>query len=155
MNPNDPRHRAKHTAPILDLSFILWQRPFGDITVLGTWTLHNDRPCLVLVPTYARPDHTRITPCVVPIEKAFQWDEATGEPEYAVQKCAEYADALGFSRVDPGLLIRIHNIINDCLGDLLKMPPFPRLTEGEIAADMVARDPETGRILHEGTVTDV
>lgn len=155
MNPHDPRHYAKHTGPILDLTYTLWQRVFGDITALGTWTLHDDRPCIVLVPTFARPDHARITPYVVPLEKAFQWDEATGEPEYTVRECVRAADGLGFSRADPGLLVRIHSIINDCLGDLLRMPPFPRHTEGEIAADVVARDPETGRIIHEGTVTDV
>lgn len=140
---------------MLDLELQLWRRPFGDITAIGTWTLDDDQPCIVLVPTYSRPDGTRVTPCVIRLRDAFLWTPETGDPTITAPRTAAYADALGFSRADPGLLLRIFAIIEDCLSDLLRMPPMPRHDAGEVVADVIARDADTGKTIHEGTVTDV
>lgn len=143
------------TRPILDLEYQLWRRPFGDITAIGTWTLDDDKPCVVLVPTYTPLNGERVTPCIVRMAEAFEWTPETGDPTYTAQRTAEFALALGFTTLNEALLRRIFWIVEDCLSDLLKMPPFPRQTEGEAAADVIARDPNTGKILHEGTVIDV
>jgi len=146
----------KHdTRPILDLELQAWRRPFGDITAIGTWTLDDDRPCIVLVPTFTRPDGTRVTPCVIRIDDAYLWTPETGDPTITAPRTAAYADALGFSRADPGLLLRIFGIIEDCLPDVLRMPNLYRQTAGEAVADVIARDADTGKTIHEGTVYDV
>lgn len=143
------------TQPILDLELQAWRRPFGDITAIGTWTLDDDAPCVVLVPSYSRPTGERITPCVIRLRDAYLWTPETGDPAITAPKTYTYARALGFQTPSPKLLMRIFCIIEDCLPDLLRMPPMPRHTEGEVVADVIARDPETGKTLHEGTVTDV
>jgi hypothetical protein len=146
----------KHdTRPILDLEYPCWTRTFGDITAIGSWTLDDDRPCIVLVPTFKRPDGTRVTPCVIRIDDAYLWTPETGDPTITAPRTAAYADALGFSRVDPGLLLRIFGIIEDCLSDLLRMPNLYRQNAGEAVADVIARDADTGKTIHEGTVYDV
>lgn len=146
----------KHdTRPILDLELQLWRRPFGDITVIGTWTLDDDQPCLVLVPTYSRPTGERITPSVIRLRDAYLWTPETGDPTVTAPRTHAYAQGLGFHTPSPSLLMRIFSIIEDCLSDLLRMPPMPRQSAGEIVADVIATDVETGKTIHEGTVTDV
>lgn len=146
----------KHdTRPILDLELQAWRRPFGDITAIGTWTLDDDQPCIVLVPTYSRPTGERITPCVIRLRDAYLWTPATGDPSITAPRTHSYARALGFHEPSPSLLMRIFAIIEDCLSDVLRMPSLPRQSAGEVVADVIARDAETGKTIHEGTVTDV
>lgn len=130
-------------------------RRHGDITALFTWTLHNDRPALVLVPTFARPTHERIAPCVVQIEHAWQWEPTLGDPGYTAVWSRKYAYFLGLNPNDIATCRRIHGIITDSLSELLTMPNFPRTSEGEPAADVIAVDAESGRTIKEGTVFDV
>lgn len=139
--------------PILDLALQHSQRTFGDITAIFTWNLHTDRPCCALVPTYTPRHHERITPFVVSVDMAFEWDEATGDPAYAAHATYRACNALGMNP-SPTLQVRIFNIINDCLSDLLRMPNAPRFSEGEVVADAIARDPETGKTIHEAEVID-
>jgi hypothetical protein len=139
---------------LLDLSFQAWTRTYGDITVIGTWRLDTDRPVIVLVPTFTPLDGGKLTPCVIPLDQAYQWNEITADPGHSARKTYEFCEALRFTPT-PALQIRIHNIINDCLGDLLRMPPMPRYTEGEAVADVIAVNTRTGKTIEAEVIDHV
>lgn len=130
--------------PLLDLSRYHWKRTQGDVTLYGTWSLLNGRPVMVLVPTHRQHDFENVTPCLVPLDLAYMWDEHTGDPAHCAQATFAFANALGLDAFSPRSLIRLTAIIRDHLGDLLAMPPIPS-TEREVVADTIMTDPNTGR----------
>lgn len=132
------------TAPVLDLNLRLWQRTIGDITVIGTWLLSTKRPCLALVPSRVMPTHDRITPCLVPLDIAYAWDEHTGDPADTAAMSFEFAAALGLNPMEPRNVIAVTSIVRDSLGDLLSMPPFPS-GEKQTMADVLITDANTGK----------
>lgn len=110
--------------PFLDLTRHYFKRDLGDITVFGVWVplpdSHDDvEPALALVPRY------RIVqmPVVVCLSAAYRYDN----PVYMAQKSHEFCKALGF---EPGIStsLKIANIINDHMSDLISMPPEPTET---------------------------
>lgn len=117
LNPNDTRIA-------LDLSRYAWRQQHGDITAYGTWFgTETRRPVLVLVPSY-RSGAEKVTPCIVPLESAWAWDESIGDPRHCARTSAEFVAHLGLGR---GMYqaFRVARIIRDHLGDLLSMPPEP------------------------------
>lgn len=132
------------TSPLLDLDRYLWKRSMGNITAIGTWSLHNGRPVMVLVPTFARPTHERIQPCLVPMDLAYLWDEHTGDPGHCAQASYGFANALGLNPLNPHDLIRLTSIIREHLGDLLMMPNMPS-SEKQVVADAILTNPNTGK----------
>lgn len=141
--------------PALDLSKYHRRFEHGDITVLLTWSLHSRRPCLVLVPTYARawsPEY--ITPCIVPTDRAWLWDEATGDPGHTIFNSQAFADCLGMNRHDPRTIMRITSIVQSHLGDLILCPPMPRFDQVEVAIATLT-DAETGEQSQKGITEDV
>lgn len=141
------------TKPVLDLALQHQMQPFGDITAIWTWNLHTDRPCVVLVPTYVPISHERIMPVLVSVDEAWRWDERIGDPRYTARACHKIAEGMRFDPT-PERLVRIFSIVNDCLPDLLRMPPAPRRDQGEVVADVIAIDIETGKTIHEAEVID-
>lgn len=128
----------------LDLTRYAFRRQHGDITVYGTWFGEQQRPALVLVPSY-REGFERVTPCVVPLENAWKWSEEVGDQQDAVQTAFQFAECLGLDGFNRFTLLRILSIVRDELGELLKIPPKP--TEAVVVADAFRTD-ENGNVRH-------
>lgn len=129
----------------IDLALSLWQRTRGDITIHATWHIPTERPCLVLIPRNLPPNSDRITPCIVHIDNAFMWDEVTGDPRAVALQTLEFGQNLGMDVQSPAQMIALTSLIRDHLGDLLMMPPFPRV-EQETVAEVMEVDNATGRV---------
>lgn len=142
------------STPVLDLNMRLWQRTRGDITIIGTWILTTRRPCLALTPSRTIPTHDRVTPCIVPLDMAFAWDEHTGDPADAAAMSFQFAAALGLNPMEPRNVFAVTSLIRDSLGDLLAMPPFPE-GEKQAVADVRITDPETGKTTEAEIVDNV
>lgn len=142
------------TTPLIDLSRYAWRRPQGDVTVFGTWSLHNGRPVMVLIPTHL-PEHSdHLIPCLVPLDLAYQWDEHTGDPAHCARMTFEFAGALGIDQFNPRNLVRLTSIIRDHLGDLLTMTNLPD-SEREVVADAILTDRNTGKVREAEIVDNV
>lgn len=139
---------------MLDLSRRVDTFTHGDIQVILTWTLHDERPCLVLIPTLAVLHFDSITPCIVPIESAFMWDEHTGDGRHCATMAFQFACAMNFAP-SPQILIRITSIIRDHLGDLLACPNMPKLFDDEVVADATLTNLETGAVKQSEIVKNV
>lgn len=137
----------------IDLSKRHATHEHGDVTVIVTWTQHNRRPALVLVPTYAPLDNQRITPCIVPLNLAFKWDEHTGDGAHCADTTAIFAANLGFP-FNPRLLFRLTDLIREHLGDLLSCPPMPAIEQVEVAFATLTNH-ETGAVTQSGITEDV
>lgn len=132
-------------SPALDLNLRKWERNVGNVTIIGTWTLHNKRPCLVLVPSNVSPYHDRITPCVVTLDNAFMWDEHTGDPADVAILSYQFAAALGMNPNEPRNVLFVTTLIRDSLDDLITgIGPFPE-SERVAVADALITDPNTGK----------
>lgn len=138
----------------LDLNRYLARHTLGDITVFLTWTTHNSRPCIVLIPTHAFLHYDRVTPCIVPMESAWAWDEVTGDPRHAATMSFHFAEALGFAP-SPPMLMRITSIIRDLLGDLLMMPVMPAFYDTRVEADATLTDRNSGKVIHSEITSNV
>lgn len=136
--------------PIIDLTRYDWKREQGDVVVIGTWSMHNGRPVMVLMPNSRRTlDADKVTPCLVPLDLAYMWDEYTGDAIHCAQMTWQFAAALGLSQNDPRTLLRLTSIIRDHLGDLLTMRP---LTDADMVrvADVEQTDTNTGKTREAG-----
>lgn len=134
-----------HSGPALDLNLRAWERTSGGITIIGTWTLHNKRPALALIPANVSPFHDRITPCVVTLDNAFMWDEHTGDAMEVARMSYRFAAALGLNPNEPRNVLYVTTLIRDSLEDLIKrIGPFPEM-ERKVVADAILTDPETGK----------
>lgn len=115
------------TKPHLDLTQTHGQRRYGDITAFFSWHGDKREPCLAMLPTkLIGTDGVRaIKVCIVPMSSAWRWDEHTGDGRHAAFTSAQFAISMGFTP-DVPRCVAITNIVRDCLGDLLTMPPKPR-----------------------------
>lgn len=131
--------------PLIDLSRYDWKRRKGDVIVYGTWSLHNGRPVMVLIPTFT-PEHSEhLIPCLVPLDMAYMWDEHTGDPAHCARMTFEFASALGLNAHEPRTMVRLTSIIREHLGDLLTMRNLPA-SEQEVVADAILTDTNTGQV---------
>jgi hypothetical protein len=120
----------------------------GDITVFLTWNLIDGRPSMVLVPTINAMTHERCIPCVVPLESAWRWSREHWVSENTpIKQAQRFLENLGFNPNNKKSVIRLMSIVNDYLGDLIKMPPLPKERE-EFAADALITDNTTGKVVH-------
>lgn len=110
----------------IDLTKYWERRTHGDITAYYTWLRTDDdfEQALVLIPTH-RQSNQKTTPCVVPLQNAWKWDETLGEPEACAQTCMQFAEHMGFNAFSAITCQRIASIIRDGLGDLISIPPRP------------------------------
>jgi len=129
---------------VLDLTLRHFERTVGNVTVIGTWLLTTQRPALALIPAKPLPHYDRITPCLVPLDLAYEWDEHTGDPGSCALMSFQFAAALGMNPNEPRNVIFVTTLVRDSLGDLLSMPPFPK-TEKAATADILITDTNTGK----------
>lgn len=135
----------------LDLTRYHHKRQHGDITAVYTWFGEELRPALVLIPTY-RQHHEKTTPCVIPLENAWKWDEYVGDPAGCARTCFQFAGYLGLDPLSSMTCQRIASIIRDGLGELLTIPPKP--DERIVVADAIVTD-ERGKQRHLEVMSDV
>lgn len=108
----------------LDLSRYHARHTHGDLTVYLTWYgTDQRRPAIVITPSY-RIGWEVSTPCIVPLETAWAWDETVGDPRHCARTTAAFLAALGIP-VSIQSAVRLTSLIRDHLGDLLAMPPEP------------------------------
>jgi hypothetical protein len=134
---DDPTHAFK-----LDISHAVHVR--GSITVWLTWNRLTGRPVMVLTPTDMRGGHERITPCVIPIDRAWLWDEDRGDLAHANITAAIFCANLGFSPENIRNIFKVQGYIRDYLEDLIRMPPMPP-DHAQIVGEALIFDNETGR----------
>ncbi len=121
--------------PDIDLTQSHFERRYGDITVFGTWIGKQRTPALVLIPTNYRAGH--FVPCVVPLSMAHEWSQSLGDPIRTADVSILFAESLGLNPLSNSP-ITITLAIQDCIGDLINIPPKP--TETFVAADAVVTD---------------
>lgn len=129
----------------IDLSLRHFTHTHGDIFVIGSWVVIDDRhrPCLILIRTGDEANDHCI-PCIVTVDSAWIWSEDIGDPRQAARQAFQMLQALRLNEHDARNAIRVHSIINDHLGDLLTIPPYtPRLSE--VVAELVVTDNRTGK----------
>lgn len=107
------------TQPALDLTRYHWRKEVHDLMIYGTWIFNDDQedtePALVILPRYRRGQ-----PVAIALSSAFKYNS----PRYLAQAAAHFADKLGFESSMTNAH-RIAMLIDDHLGDLLKMPVDP------------------------------
>lgn len=141
-------------SPDLDLTRRQWTKTRMGVTAIGTWIrLENQfRPCMVLIPADRDYDE-RTIPCVIPLDRAWVWDETIGDPSQSAPTAYQFALNLGLSVNDPRTVIRLAMFICDMLGDLLKMPPY-QADRREVVAYATLTERETGKVVGESDVIE-
>lgn len=128
----DGLNSVEYTQPYkLDMSHAVHVR--GSVTVWLTWNRMTGRPCMVLTPTDMRRGHERVTPCVIPMDTCWQWDEERGDLMHANFMAAVFCANLGFNPYNFKNVLKVQGYIRDYLEDLIRMPPMPDDTRRVVA----------------------
>jgi hypothetical protein len=147
--------RADDTTPrlALDLSKVLRTWRHGDVTVHLTWTQHDKSPALVLTPTGVTLSPETVTPCIVPLKMAYQWDEHTGDGAHCALTTMIFCANLGLEP-EPRTLFRITDAIREHLGDLLTCPPMPTSLPQVTVAEAMIIDNQSGKVVRETEISE-
>lgn len=129
----------------LNVSHMLIER--GDTCVWITWNRITGEACMVITPKMARLSHERAVPCVIPLSRAWIWDETIGDEIQVMESASLFCANLGFNPYNRKNVFKIISIVRDSLPDLLTCPPIPRQDQ-EIAADALITDNATGEVTH-------
>ncbi|WP_417261674.1 hypothetical protein [Celeribacter sp.] len=145
--------------PALDLSRFAFKREKHGITVFGTWFFEGRRsePCLVLLPANKKISRLTSTPVVVPLSTAwiFAEHDDVGDPVEASRTIREWlaAGLLPGSAAQVSDRVRVLDVINDNLRDLIMMPPAPfKAIKDQIVGEAQVVDKNTGRVLFHSEV---
>ena len=153
--------------PALDLSKREFERVHRGILCFGTWYTDNDNrgksePCLVLLdPSKSLlPGPDRAIPVIIPLSEAWRYavsdDKSVGDPRHAGIMINEWLGGgiLPGNPHNPRDHIAILSAINDCLRDLIHMPPKPK-GEKFVIGDVIMTDRNTGKTTEKEVATDV
>jgi hypothetical protein len=142
-------------------SIDLSQRAFAyqrhEITGVGTWLLIDGdyHPCLALL-RRGEEMSGATRPYIITLDKAWIWDERIGDGAQTARQLLNICESL---RLEPDErnIFRIYGFINDHLGDLISMPPFPPNVReaGTVIGEVTVTDRATGKTLIEDVLTDV
>lgn len=139
---------TEHYRAALDLSICHATFTRGDVVVWLTWLRRGGRwePAMVLTPKRMLSiSHDRVTPCVVPMSRAWVWAEETGDYAECLLNAGVFCANLGFNPFNPKNPLKVIGIIRDHLGDLLTIPPRYEGLRDTVAAEMVVTDNATGK----------
>jgi hypothetical protein len=89
---------------------------------------------------------------VVTQDSAWMWSREVGDPALTVPLTRNFAQCLRFPD-DPRTLIKVASFVEDMLGDLLRIPPFPQ-SEKSVVAEALVYDNNTGEVLAEHAVME-
>jgi hypothetical protein len=114
--------------PAIDLTRNHFSYPSGDLVCVGTWLWNDDQedyePCIVIVPRYRK---NGFKPCVVALSSAWRYNPEHGGPRYLARASKLFLTALGMDDCMSNAY-KVAEIIQNNLGNLLKMPPNPTTT---------------------------
>ncbi|MBN8294557.1 hypothetical protein JI664_21470 [Rhodobacter sp. NTK016B] len=119
----------------------------GNINVWLSWVRLEDRWEGALVFTRAdAKDRDAIRPCIIPMNRAWIWDDTIGDPHEAMSTALMFCDALGMNPLNMSDVFRIRMLVNDYLDDLLRIPPRPTGASKErVAAVIEGVDKASGK----------
>lgn len=143
--------------PDLDLTVRAWTKDTRGLTAIGTWIRIEGRfrPCMVLIRAGSEYSD-RTVPCVITMDRAFVWyeDPAIGNPYEAALIACQFLEVLQ-APVDQRNVRNLITVVNDLLGDLLSIPPYPeQQLDRPVVAEVVLTDNVTGRTV-ETEIRDV
>lgn len=130
--------------PTLKLDQRHFTRIKNGFEVIGTWYQTEDtrwrwKECLVVLPEIRRKGK-RLVPVIIPLTEAWKWamHGEVGDPGHVFEKTVEWFN----EGILPGVAgnkrdhMRLLDAINNCLTELIAMPPRPK---GDTAAigDMI------------------
>lgn len=146
---HDPKHGlimppSMETKPPYDLSKSHATHSRGDLMVWMTWNRVTGEPCMVITPRAAVISAATCVPCIVPLNRAWVWDERIGDVAEAELAAALFCANLGFNPYNVRNVTKLLGIVRDFLQDLLTMPPLPS-GDREIVAEAVITDNATGK----------
>lgn len=110
--------------PAIDLNYSLWTRNVGEYEITGTWFRHDDKniePCLFIRP--ARGLKPGCRPAVILLSSAYLYVN----PREAARTIMGLAMGMGMTDMSQG--IKLADLINDHISDLISMPPDRRKRE--------------------------
>jgi len=115
----------------LDLRKAHASHVYGEVTAILTWV--NDERALVLLAT-----HRKGSPWYIVCESAaWKYDD----PSYLASQCAKAAEVLDLDQTSTAWF-KLATIINDGLGDLVRMPsaPPPEYVSGNFGHSILSAD---------------
>lgn len=131
----------------LDLSRLHFDQSLYGIRVMGAWLrIDPAGPCLVLAAPGA--DLRRITPCIVPLQTAWVWDETHGDAMHAELMASGFVLEMGGNPFDKRARHAVIAAIRERLGDLVAMPPEPA-PDRVLAGDLIQRTEHGETVRHE------
>ncbi|WP_333826865.1 hypothetical protein [Pararhodobacter sp.] len=140
---------TEHYRPALDLTQCHRTFTRGDVTVWLTWLRRGGQweACMVLTPKRLMAiSHERVTPCVIPMSRAWVWAEETGDFGDCLINAGVFCANLGFNPFNPKNPLKVIGIVRDHLGDLLTIPPRPADHRLSVTAEMIVTDNATGKV---------
>lgn len=137
---NPPDTGPEWTAPY-DLSNHHAIYPKGSVSVVLTWNLKSGEPTMVLVNNEVL-NGKRVVPCLIPMSRAWVWDEQRGDLDQTAFAAVMFCDHLGFTPNNRNVF-RVLDMVREHLGDFLAMPPLSEERK-EIVAEMTVIDNATG-----------
>lgn len=111
--------------PVIDLEYAHFERVVGEYRVVGTWFRQPDgqqEPCLFIVPSDGRIDFG-CRPAIVLLSSAYLYVN----PRDAAHTVAGLAKGMGKDSMQSA--IRLMDLINDSITDLMGIPPDRRPRE--------------------------
>jgi hypothetical protein len=95
----------------------------------------------------------RITPCIIPLDMAYMWDEHTGNGGHCARRTMQFVANLGGDPMNHRLCFKVTDLIREHLGDLLSCPPMPAMEQVEVAFATLTST-ETGAVLSQTGITE-
>lgn len=133
--------------PAYDLNVVHDRFERGGVTLWVTWNRNTGEPCLILTPSMSQLSHQRAIPCVVPLSRAWAWDERIGDTHSVMITAGIFCTNLGLNPFEARNVNAVLSLIRNHLHDLLTCPPLPA-EDREIAADAIITDNATGKVTH-------
>lgn len=122
--------------PCIDLTHCHFRRVVGEFAVFGTWLRlgKESEPCLVITPSKLFEGK----PAVIPLSAAWKYSQMSfADPKVVANQVREFAKAMNKDTLSH--VIALTDLINDCLSDLISMPPDPKerlvVADAEITID--------------------
>lgn len=143
--------------PAIDLRYRHFESKRHNINIIGTW-LYDDadrssQPCLVLLHGLRPIAKNRTMPCIIALDQAWRWamHGGVGDPEHCGRTVSDWLNRgyLPGSATNKKDLLRVLDVVNSRLTDLINMPPAPTGDSSAAIGDMVALDRKTGLVLTE------
>lgn len=135
---------AAEYKPAYDLTVTHRSYRRGDLQVWLTWNRNSGEPCLVITPRDPHLSNQRVIPCVVPMNRAWVWDEAIGDPAEVEFAAALFCMNLGFNPYNVRNVNKLTGIVRDYLGELVAMPPMPT-DDRQVVAEAIITENATGK----------